>query len=57
MGATQTLNNKWSLDYGVTYIDIDDADINRSLSAGASVVGRASDSYAVIGALGVNYKF
>ncbi|MFK7840282.1 MAG: OmpP1/FadL family transporter [Bdellovibrionales bacterium] len=56
-GATQTINEKWSLDYGVTYIDIEDANINRTLAAGTAVIAEGTDSFAVIGTVGVNYKF
>ena len=56
-GATQTLNEKWSIDYAATYIDIEDGNINRDIAPGTSVVGQATDSYALIGTIGVNYKF
>lgn len=57
VGATQTVDDQWSLDYGLTYIDIANGNINRDLGGGATVVGRAQDAYAVIGTFGVNYKF
>ena len=56
-GATQKLDENWSFDYALTYIDIADGNLNKTLQSGATVVGKAEDSYAVIGTFGVNYKF
>ncbi|MEM7650580.1 MAG: OmpP1/FadL family transporter [Pseudomonadota bacterium] len=57
VGATNTANENWSFDYGITYIDIEDGNFNRTIATGTTVAGQAKDSYAVIGSLGVNYKF
>lgn len=57
VGATQTWDEDWSIDYAFTYIDIDDANIDRTTANGARILATGEDQYAVIGAIGVNYKF
>ena len=55
-GATQKLDDKWTVDYALTYIDIEDGNFDRTIGL-ANVVGEAENSYAVIGTIGVNYRF
>ncbi|MEM7680060.1 MAG: OmpP1/FadL family transporter [Pseudomonadota bacterium] len=55
-GATQTLDEHWSIDYAATYINIADGNFDRTIAAGTRVAGQAQN-YALIGTIGVNYKF
>lgn len=55
-GATQNIDDKWSVDYALTYIDIEDANINKTVGV-SNVAAEGTESYAVIGTIGVNYKF
>lgn len=59
-GGTYKYSEKINLDFGLTYIDIEDANINQTRAAGpvtVNVLGEGTKSYAVIGTVGINYKF
>lgn len=56
-GATWKMNDRWSFDAGLTYIDIASEKIDQTRSGNVHVKADIGDSYAVIGSLGLNYKF
>lgn len=55
-GATYNVNDKMSLDFALTYIDIDEEDIVLTRNT-ASNINAESDGNVGIAAIGLNYKF
>lgn len=61
-GLTYNYSDKISVDFAATYIDIEDTDIDQTRTGvggvgSANIVAKANDTYALIGALGINVKF
>lgn len=58
-GTTYTINDKMSLDFAATYIDIAEESINvtRNVTAAPATVSANTDGYVGIMAVGLNYKF
>jgi long-chain fatty acid transport protein len=58
-GTTYTINEKMSLDFAATYIDVgeESIDVTRNLAAAPATVRANTDGYVGIVALGLNYKF
>lgn len=56
-GATWAFNDRWSLDAGLSYIDIKGEPIDQTRSGNVHVKADTSDAYVLIGSVGLNYKF
>lgn len=57
-GATYTLDDQWSFDFGATYIDIAEEEFDQTRgAASANVVGKTDDAYVGIVSAAVNFKF
>lgn len=55
-GATYTMDETWSFDFGATYIDIAEEEFSQDRT-GVTVEGESDDAYVGIISAGVNYKF
>lgn len=56
-GVTYQWNDRLSLDLAGTYIDIEEERLRQSRAGTVEVRANANDTYVVIGAIGLNYKF
>jgi len=56
-GATYTLDERLSFDFGATYIDIEEGTIDQTRAGVANVKARTEDGYVGIVSMGLNYKF
>lgn len=55
-GATYNINDKWSMDFAATYIDVSDEKINLTRPNGATIQADTSGHVGIVG-LALNYKF